>query len=183
MGSGGGEAKTLPTAQPSARPLPTKPRKVGSCPEPPPTTMPTLPGRGPSTATTERGLPSTRRKCREWAARTPSSISSTALLPSLMIFLVCTAVLPNAYGGILPGGTRISSSRGKGFLCSLAGLSASLVQPVARHAPGEKRVRRMPDEGMERDRRRRAERNGQAHWIGPRRPVRHHRAHRRRHGD
>src|SRR6185437_7714399 len=85
-GCGGGAANTLPMAAASARPLPTKPRKLGSWPEPPPMTSATLPGRGPWRATTLRGLG--RCNLSPWAAMTPSSISSTTSAPALMSFWV-----------------------------------------------------------------------------------------------
>jgi hypothetical protein len=39
-----GEAKIVPATEASQRPLPTKPAKAGSWPEPPPVMMETLPG-------------------------------------------------------------------------------------------------------------------------------------------
>src|SRR5690606_8713696 len=57
-------------------------------PEPPPTTMATLPGRGPFFATAARGAWSGRHKWSGCAAMIPASISSTAALPSLMSFCV-----------------------------------------------------------------------------------------------
>ena len=80
---------TLPIAVESTRPFPTKPGNAGSCPEPPPMTT-TLPLRGPFHAMTARGAPFGRVSGSARARRTPSSISSTASSPELMIFLVCT---------------------------------------------------------------------------------------------
>ncbi|GBC87762.1 hypothetical protein HRbin12_01780 [bacterium HR12] len=47
--SGVGEVKTSPGQAASSMPIPTKPPCIGSCPLPPPETIPTLPWIGAST--------------------------------------------------------------------------------------------------------------------------------------
>ena len=112
-GCGGGEANTLPTAAASAKPLPTKPKKVGSCPDPPPMTRATFPDRGPCRAITARGEPSGRQSLSPWAANIPSSISSTTSAPALISFCVgCSPISPlldpaNLCPGLTVLGSRI----------------------------------------------------------------------------
>src|SRR3954449_11025973 len=73
-------------------PLPTKPPCIGSCPEPPPEMIPTLPGIGASTRTTTIGswITRTLSPC---AASTPSRASRTTASGSLISFF-----MPSSFG-------------------------------------------------------------------------------------
>src|SRR5579872_4394694 len=80
-----GEENTAPHATPSRPRYPTYPACVGSCPEPPRATNPTLFGsRTPGTFTTQ--LLSANRIREGFATTNPSSMSETTFCGSLMIF-------------------------------------------------------------------------------------------------
>ena len=85
--SGVGEVNTSPGQAASSMPGPTKPPCMGSCPDPPPDTRPTLPATGASALTTTLGsvMTRTRPAC---ARATPSSASLTTLAGSLMSFFI-----------------------------------------------------------------------------------------------
>src|SRR5947208_17193276 len=86
--SGVGEVNTSPGQAASSIPGPTKPPCIGSCPEPPPETSPTLPCTGASARTITFGLNWTRRRS-AWAAAIPCSASvttSSGLLISFFTF-------------------------------------------------------------------------------------------------
>src|SRR5438309_1573123 len=87
MTSGGGEAKMLPHAAASAIPRPTYPLKAGSCPDPPPTTMPTLLPAGDLLTTTRGSCMAMSGEC---ASTKPSRASSTTSNGSLISFLKVT---------------------------------------------------------------------------------------------
>src|SRR3954465_6387664 len=84
--SGTGDVKTSPAQAASSIPGPTKPPCIGSCPEPPPDTSPTLPCTGASPRKTTRFSWSTRSSgC---AAAMPRSASATTSAGSLMSFFI-----------------------------------------------------------------------------------------------
>src|SRR5919109_4181494 len=85
--SGVGEVNTSPGQAASSMPIPTKPPCIGSCPEPPPETSPTLPCTGASARTTMLGpkLTLTRSPC---AAAMPWSSSVTTSSGLLISFFI-----------------------------------------------------------------------------------------------
>src|SRR3978361_73610 len=84
--SGTGEVKTSPAQAASSMPMPTNPPCIGSWPEPPPETSPTLPGTGLSPRKTIRFSWSTRSS--GWARAMPRSASATTSAGSLMSFFI-----------------------------------------------------------------------------------------------
>src|SRR4051794_27600730 len=86
--SGVGEVKTSPGHAASSMPRPTKPPCIGSCPEPPPEMIPTLPWTGASARTMTIGswITRTLSPC---AASTPSRASRTTASGSLISFFMC----------------------------------------------------------------------------------------------
>src|SRR4051795_2103466 len=84
--SGTGEVKTSPAHAASSMPIPTNPPCIGSCPEPPPDTRPTLPCTGASPRKTTRFSWSTRSS--GWAAAMPRRASATTSAGSLMSFFI-----------------------------------------------------------------------------------------------
>src|SRR5215213_7500312 len=100
--SGVGDVKTSPGQAASSIPRPTKPPCIGSCPEPPPEMMPTLPWTGASARTMTIGS-CTTRTLSPWAASMPSSASRTTASGSLMSFFMCPPL--GRSPGALPGGT------------------------------------------------------------------------------
>src|SRR5437588_9764533 len=85
--SGVGEVKISPGHAASSIPRPTKPPCIGSCPEPPPDTMPTLPCTGASVRTMYAGSRLTRMRS-ACAAAIPSSASWTTSSGALMSFFM-----------------------------------------------------------------------------------------------
>src|SRR4051794_1323731 len=85
--SGVGEVKTSPGQAASSIPGPTKPPCMGSCPEPPPDTIPTFPSTGASARTTNGGSYDTRRRA-PYASSTPSSASRTTASGGLVNFFI-----------------------------------------------------------------------------------------------
>src|SRR5579875_3014644 len=90
--SGVGEVNTSPGQAASSMPMPTKPPCIGSCPEPPPDTRPTLPATGASARTITFGsvITRTRSAC---AAATPCSASLTTSAGSLISFFILGPLL------------------------------------------------------------------------------------------
>src|SRR4051794_2130542 len=97
--SGVGEVKTSPGQAASSMPRPTKPPCIGSCPEPPPETMPTLPWTGASARTMYGGSKLTRTRS-AWAAAIPSSSSRSTVSGLLMSFFMDAAVVSAGVEGI-----------------------------------------------------------------------------------
>src|SRR3954453_6183506 len=85
--SGVGEVKTSPGQAASSIPGPTKPPCMGSCPEPPPDTIPTFPSTGASARTTNGGSYETRRRS-PYASSTPSSDSRMTASGALISFFI-----------------------------------------------------------------------------------------------
>src|SRR6266536_140832 len=86
--SGVGDVNTSPGQAASSIPSPTKPPCIGSCPEPPPETRPTLPCTGASARTITFGSYWTRKRS-AWAAAMPcraSVTTSSGLLISFFTF-------------------------------------------------------------------------------------------------
>src|SRR5919197_4566632 len=85
--SGTGEVKTSPGHAASSMPTPTNPPCMGSWPDPPPETMPTLPWTGASARTMYGGskLTRTRSAC---AAAVPSRASRRTSSGALMSFFM-----------------------------------------------------------------------------------------------
>src|SRR3954454_9362939 len=90
--SGVGEVKTSPGQAASSMPRPKKPACIGSCPEPPPEMIPTLPWTGASARTTTIGswITRTLSPC---AASTPCRASRTTASGSLISFF-----MPSSFG-------------------------------------------------------------------------------------
>src|SRR5436190_15361582 len=88
--SGVGEVKTSPGQAASSIPGPTNPPCMGSCPEPPPDTIPTFPSTGASARTTNGGSYETRRRS-PYASSTPSSDSRTTASGALINFFTVTS--------------------------------------------------------------------------------------------
>src|SRR5271163_818807 len=88
--SGVGEVNTSPGQAASSMPGPTKPPCMGSCPDPPPDTRPTLPATGASALTMTAGSVRTlsRSPC---ASATPCSASLTTSAGSLISFFIFRA--------------------------------------------------------------------------------------------
>src|SRR3954453_19106372 len=85
--SGVGEVKTSPGQAASSIPMPTNPPCIGSCPEPPPDTMPTFPWTGASARTMNGGskFPRTRSPC---GAAVPSRASRRTSSGALISFFM-----------------------------------------------------------------------------------------------
>src|SRR5436190_7844654 len=88
--SGVGEVKTSPGQAASSIPGPTKPPCMGSCPEPPPDTIPTFPSTGASARTTNDGSYDTRKRS-PYASSTPSSASRTTASGALINFFIVSS--------------------------------------------------------------------------------------------
>src|SRR4051812_4429224 len=89
--SGVGEVKTSPGHAASSMPGPTNPPCMGSCPEPPPDTIPTLPSTGASARTMVYGSYVTFNRS-PYANSMPSSASRTTASGALMSFFMAMAV-------------------------------------------------------------------------------------------
>src|SRR3954468_12923926 len=88
--SGVGEVKTSPGQAASSIPGPTNPPCMGSCPEPPPDTIPTFPCTGASARTMVYGSYETFRRS-PYASSMPSSASRTTASGALMSFFMAMA--------------------------------------------------------------------------------------------
>src|SRR3954468_23686410 len=84
--SGTGEVNTSPAQAASSMPGPTNPACIGSCPDPPPETSPTLPRTGASPPDTTRWSCSALSS--GWAAAMPRSASATTSSGALMSFFI-----------------------------------------------------------------------------------------------
>src|SRR3954470_20895194 len=84
--SGTGEVNTSPAQAASSMPGPTNPACIGSCPDPPPGTSPTLPRTGASPRNTTRWSCSTLSS--GWSAAMPRSASATTSSGALMSFFI-----------------------------------------------------------------------------------------------